>query len=65
MSWEQAGVRGASWSEGSELGVREVSTVYTRHCIWMELYMHGAVYVTGSNLIILCVCKLIKLPDPE
>ena len=44
MSWEQAGDRGASWSEGSELGVRGVSTVYAQCHICMELYSHGAIY---------------------
>ena len=44
MSWEQAGVRGASWSEESELGVRGVSTVYAQHRICMEPCMHGAIY---------------------
>ena len=33
-----------SWSEGSELGARGVSTVYAWHHICMESYMHGAVY---------------------
>ena len=35
---------GASWSKGSELGARGVSTVYVWHRIRMELYMDGAIY---------------------
>ena len=44
------GELGASWSEGSELGVRGVSTVYTQCRIRMEPYTHGAIYTWS------CIC---------
>ena len=51
-----------SWSEGSKLGARGVSTVYVQYCICMVPYTHGTVYAWSRIHMEPYTCSASSLP---